>query len=302
MTEQLKSQIAQGLRDYLESHKEAGMSQNKVAKMCGVNAPYIGYILNNQWNNVPSQGGAAAGKISEAVFLKIQVGLGLSADCFETDNYAAVFATLADAKRFHQWRIVDGLTGAGKSFAAGQFARRYPKETFLIRCKNTMNAKEFMQAIARAVGAAEVGTRHRICEAIAERLVNMTSPLLIIDESEALFKRTSEGGFGAIKDICDEVTGRVGIVLVGANRFLEQLQLRAANLKSCFPQVLSRFATEPVELAVVSRDDVALIGPAFGVTAKKDLDGLYDGAANFRELFDTLRRKQADATLMQIAA
>ncbi len=301
MTEQLKTQIAQGLREYLEAHKAEGMSQAKVAKTCGVNQPYIGYILADQWNNVPGSGGAKAGKISDAVFLKIQMGLGLTSDCFETENYAAVFGACMDAKVRKEWRIVDGLTGAGKSFAVSRFARLHPNETFLIRCKNTMNAKEFMQAIARAVGACEVGTRHRICVAIAERLVNMNHPLLIIDESEALFKRTSEGGFGAIKDICDEVTGRVGIVLVGANGFLEQLQLRAANLRSCFPQVLSRFATEPVSLAVVSREDVALIAPAYGVTAKKELDRLYDGSANFRELFDTLRRQQADASLMQAA-
>lgn len=301
MTDQLKTQIAQGVREYLETHKADGMSQAKVAKLCGVNAPYVGYILAGQWNNVPSSGGAKTTQVSDAVFMKLQLGLGLTSDCFETENYAAVFGTCMDAKVRKEWRIVDGLTGAGKSFAVGRFARVHPNETFLIRCKNTMNAKEFMQAIARAVGACEVGTRHRICVAIAERLVNMNHPLLIIDESEALFKRTSEGGFGAIKDICDEVTGRVGIVLVGANGFLEQLRLRAANLRSCFPQVLSRFATEPVQLAVVSREDVALIAPAYGVTAKKELDRLYDGSANFRELFDTLRRQQADANLIQAA-
>ncbi len=302
LTEQFKANIANGVREYIETHKEAGMSQNKVAKSCGVNAPYVGYILDNKWNAVPAQGGAALGKISDAVFLKLQMGLGLSSDFFETDNYAAVYSTCMDAKVRKEWRIVDGLTGAGKSFAVARFTRLNPRETFLIRCKNTMNAKEFMQAIASAVGASEVGTRHRICVAIAERLLTMSSPLLIIDESEALFKRTSEGGFGAIKDICDEVNGRVGIVLVGANGFLEQLKLRAANLRSCFPQLLSRFATEPVELEVVSRADVELIGPAFGVTGKKELDGLYDTSANFRELFDTLRRRQADATLMKIAA
>lgn len=298
MTEQLKTQIAQGLREYLETQKEAGMSQAKVARLCGVNAPYIGYILAEQWNNVPSQSGAAAGRISEAVFLKLQQGLGLALDFFETENYLALYTTCMDAKVRKEWRIVDGLTGTGKSFIVDRFARLNPRETFLIRSKETMNAKEFMQAIAHAVGASEVGTRYRICQAITERLLGMNNPLLIIDESESLFKRTSIGGFGAIKDICVEVAGRVGIVLVGANNFLEEMQVRAANLRGCFPQLLSRFATAPVELAVLSREDVALIGPAFGVTAKKELDRLYDGAANFRELFDTLRRQQADASLV----
>jgi DNA transposition AAA+ family ATPase len=298
MNEQLKAQIVQGLVAYLEAHKANGMSQAKIAKLCGVNAPYIGYMLAGQWNNIPSQGGAVATKISDAVFLKVQRGLGLNIETFETENYLAVYATCLEAKVAHQWRIIDGLTGAGKSFAAERFARQQSKETFLIRCKNTMNAKEFMQAIARAVGACEVGTRHRICVAISEKLLMMTNPLLIVDESEALFKRTSEGGFGAIKDICDEVIGRVGIVLIGANGFLEQLRLRAANLRSCFPQVVSRFATEPVELEVVSRQDVEMIAPAFGVTGKKELDALYDTTANFRELFDTLRRGQADAQLL----
>ena len=37
MTEQRKQQIVQGLREYLDSHKEAGMSQAKAAKACGIN-------------------------------------------------------------------------------------------------------------------------------------------------------------------------------------------------------------------------------------------------------------------------
>lgn len=302
LTEQFKAQVATGVREYLTAHQGTGMSQNRIAKMCGVNAPYVGYILDNKWNAVPAQGGAALGKISDAVFLKLQKALGLSSDFFETDNYLSLYTTCLDAKVRKEWRIVDGLTGTGKSFIVDRFARLNPRETFLIRCKDTMNAKEFMQAIAKAIGASEVGTRYRICQAITERLLMMNDPLLIVDEAEALFKRTSEGGFGAIKDICVEVAGRVGIVLVGSNKFLSELQKRASNLRSCFPQLLSRFATEPVELAVLSRADVDLIAPAFGVTAKKELDRLYDSSANFRELFDTLRRRQADASLMQIAA
>jgi DNA transposition AAA+ family ATPase len=298
LTEQFKATVANGVREYLQLHKEAGMSQNRIAKQCGINSPgYVGYIIDNKWNAVPAQGGAATGKISDPVFLKLYHGLGLSSEFFETDNYLAVYATCMEAKVEHQWRIIDGPKGAGKSFSAGRFARLQPRETFLIRCKNTMNAKEFIQAIASAVGASEVGTRHRLCMAIVEKLIAMSNPLLIIDETEALFKRTSEGGFGAIKDICDEVNGRVGIVMIGANSFLEQLQHRAANLRSCFPQLLSRFATAPVELELVRREDVALIAPAFGVMGKKEQDALFDTSADFRDLFGTLRRQQSDANL-----
>ena len=66
MTEQLKTQIAQGLREYLETQKEAGMSQAKVARLCGVNQPYIGYILAEQWNNVPGSGGAMKSRVTLA--------------------------------------------------------------------------------------------------------------------------------------------------------------------------------------------------------------------------------------------
>ncbi|MFD2787971.1 AAA family ATPase [Hymenobacter rubripertinctus] len=295
MNEERKVQIALGMVAYIESHKEEGMSQNKVGTLCGLSGATISQVANQKWPTLPT-------KMSDSVFLKIEMALGLGVDFYETDNYVAVYAACMDAKVRKEWRVIDGLTGAGKSFTVERFARTQPRETYLIRCKNTMNAKEFMQAIARAVGACEVGTRHRICQAIAERLLTMTHPLLIIDETEALFKRTSEGGFGAIKDICDEVKGRVGIVLVGANGFLEQMRLRAANLRSCFPQLLSRFATAPVELAVVSRADVELIAPAFGVTTKREMDRLFDGSANFRELFDALRRQQADQYLLQKAA
>lgn len=296
LTEQFKGQIAKGVQEYLDAHREAGMSQAKIAKMCDIKSqPYIGYILAGQWDAVP--GGSSLGRISDSVFLRLQQGLGLRMDLFETENFLALTDCLMTAKVNHQWRIADGLKGTGKSFAAEEFARKNPKETFLVRGKRNMNQKEFMQAIARAIGANDQGTPYRIGQAIAERLLTMTYPLLIIDEAENLFKRNSEGGFAGLKDLYDDVKKRCAVVLIGANKFREALEKRANNLTGCFPQLYSRCKANGLELARLSREDVALIGPAYGVTAKKELDFLFDTMTDFRELFDTLEQRQADAVM-----
>ncbi len=302
LTEQLKANIANGMRAYLATHQDTGMSQNKLAKLCGVNAPYVGYVLDNKWNAVPAQGGTALGKISDAVFLKIQKALGLRQEVFETVNFLAMEDRLREAKIGQQWCLVDGLTGTGKSFAAEAFARQNPKETFLVQAANNMNQKEFLQAVARAVGANEQGTPYRIGGAIAERLLGMEEPLLIVDEAEGLFKRNSEGGFRGLKDLHNLVKERCGVVLIGANKFREALVRRANNLTGCFPQLYSRLEKNGLEMAPLSREDVALIAPAYGVRGKRELDRLFDTTANFRALFDTLRHEEAEAQLLTAAA
>ncbi len=303
LTEQFKGQIAKGVQEYLDAHQEAGVSRAKIAAMCGIKSePYIGYILKGAWNAVPAQGGAATGKISDAVFLKLQHGLGLRMDVFETDNFLALQDRLLTAKVNYQWCLVDGLKGTGKSFAAEEFVRQNPKETFLVRGKRNMNQKEFMQAIARAIGANDQGTPYRIGTAIAERLLTMTHPLLIVDEAENLFKRNSEGGFAGLKDLYDDVKKRCAVVLIGANNFRDALMKRANNLTGCFPQLYSRCKANGLDLARLSREDIALIGPAYGVTSKKEQDYLYDTMADFRELFDTLDQRKADEALYGKAA
>ena len=301
LTEQLKAAIANGVRAYIEEHQADGMSQNKVAKLCGVNAPYVGYILDNKWNAVPAQGGTATGKVSDAMFLKLQQGLGLRQDVFETDNYLALQDRLFAAKVNRQWCIVDGLKGTGKSFGAEAFARQNPKETFLVQGKRNMNQKEFLQAIAKAVGANDQGTPYRIGQAVAERLLGMTHPLLIIDEAENLFKRNSEGGFAGLKDLHDAVKNRCALVLIGANEFRAALVRRANNLTGCFPQLYSRCKANGLDLARLTRADVALVAPAYGITSKREIDHLFDTMEDFRELFDTLNQRQADAELAKLA-
>jgi DNA transposition AAA+ family ATPase len=295
MTEELKAQIVRGMKDYMQEHS---MSQGALHKLTGISTSYISYLMREMWNDVPSDGGRKTTKIEDQIFLKLQKALGLRNDFFETDNYVSTYVACRDAKERQEWRIVDGMTGAGKSFSVERFARLHPRETFLIRCKDTMNAKEFMQAVAHAVGASEAGTRYRICMSITERLLTMSNPLLILDESEALFKRNSEGGFGAIKDICVEVDGRVGIVLVGANKFMEKLQKQAINMRGSFPQLHNRFKSNLTQLAPLTREDVATIAPAFGVTDRKEINRLFDTSDNFRDLFATLRAVQADQALL----
>ena len=57
---------------------------------------------------------------------------GAAATVLETANYRAVIEALTLAKANGTCTIIDGDTGAGKTFAIGDFQRRYPVGTFVV--------------------------------------------------------------------------------------------------------------------------------------------------------------------------
>jgi DNA transposition AAA+ family ATPase len=280
MTNDQLDMMATSLEAYI---KDKGISQNEAAKKIGISAPYITYALKRNWDAVPTGGKKA--RFNAAIARRIMKHLGIDTVIWEIDNYMITTNILIEAKKYQEHRIVDGSKGSGKTFAATQFAKKAPIETFLLTCSEDMNPKAFMVDLARLVGSDTTGDRRKIRMGIGEKIKRMTSPLIIIDEGENLKPAT----YGSIKALYDDIKDYCGIVLIGANNYLDNLRKKAGAGKGCFPQIYSRFSAEPGLLSDMTKEDLILACEANGITDKETINSLHKRCTDFRELDTTIK-------------
>ncbi len=297
MQETQKQEIARALTAYQE---ENGLSNEALGRFVGLSGAYIGYLLKAEWNQVPGAGGKVV-SITDATWRKVQAALGLTVSVVPTRNYQDVVAACAKAKREARCLVVDGATGAGKTFALEQFKRQHPAGTYLVTSTTRLSAQDFVERLAEAVGVSLSRGRSQVAavQAIAEKLLAQRHPVLLLDELETAFEaKNPKAIFGLIKDLQRETAGRLGIVLVGAGlwaRLLEKVKWNSGS----FPQLVSRFEqVPPVLLGGIGREDEEEVGRAFGLGGRK---GLHQALAalpdqrpckNYRDLIGRLEEMQ----------
>ncbi len=282
----------------LEAHiKDTGISQNKLAEIIGISSSYITHIRARNFDKVPAgnnaDGSARYTSISSQILKKVSQHLGLENNLWETENYMLGMSILMEAKKYSEHRIISGLKGTGKTFLCEQFLKEFPSETFLITASDDMNPKAFIVEMAHLVGVSTRGDRRTIRLAIAEKIKKMSKPVIIIDEAENLKNAT----YGSIKALYDDLKDYCGMVLVGANNYLEMLRKKASDGKHCFPQLYSRFSADPAELHLMSLKDVRMVCKLNGIEDKDTINTLNSQCSDYRELDRMIKRIKRDNDL-----
>ncbi|MES2730079.1 MAG: AAA family ATPase [Pseudomonadota bacterium] len=288
MLDSHKQQIADALIAYMATN---GISQNKLKDLTGVSAGYLSAIVNGTYNAVPVKGGTVA--IGDQHFRKIQQFLGMTAEVFETRNYTDIMFALAQAKKNAGASIVDGNTGAGKTFTLTEFQRLFPAATYVVKCSNSMTPRMMVLKLAEVVGVMAHGDNNTVIRLVADKLGREASPLVIFDEMETMLKKRLAVGF--IKDLYDLVEYRAGVVIIGANGFLNQLRIKAEKNIESFPQVLRRFGAAPLMLSAgIDMADAVTICAAYGITSRSDVAQLVAHCRDYGTLFSTLAKGKSD--------
>ncbi len=297
MLESQKEQIAQVLASYLKEHKPNGMSQKKISLLSGVSEGYLSQIVNRNWNTVPVKDGKSIA-IGDTHFRKLQAFLGISLEVFPTRNYIDVMIALDDAKRHTSeealaYRLIDGDTGAGKTFAIAEFQRLNPSSTYVVKCANSMTARNMVKRMAEVVGVPSIGDNETIIKAVADKMNREGNAIMIFDEAETMVKKGL--AFGIIKDLYDAVHELSAVVIIGANGILDKLKVKASYNVESFPQVLRRFGATPVMLSSgIDLGDATDICMAYGITAKRDVNALVAACENYGTFFAKLKKMKAD--------
>lgn len=307
LTVEQKRQIIRGMQAYITSQDTTGdsktYSQNKFARDARVNVGYIdamvkGYEAGNFiFNKVV---------IKDVYFERIAAFIGLELkkgywQRFETEQYLDIESAFVEAKTGASVKTVIGGTGTGKTFTAEDMKVKYPVGTFVIRCANDYNLRDFVCYIAETIGIkdAENLSQTQARKAIEKRLKMLNDgghrPILVFDEAENL----KLPAWGRIKAIYDNVKGECAFMIMGTPNWYRKMKRQRDNERDIVPQVFRRFMSglKTVFLSSVSDTDVKDICKEIGINDRYVVNKVCDDVDNYGDLHDTILvlQRAADA-------
>jgi hypothetical protein len=281
----VKHQIIEATRQYMQNNalSQDGFTEH-VKKMNGGQGFSVAYLNDMLKGKLVT--GAKQTPIDDKYFHRIAKAINFTIrksyrKHHDTDNYILCLNSFGDSRDSRMPMLIDGLTGEGKSYAALEYLRQNPKNTYYVRCDGDLTAKSFFVELAHALGMAPAGPIYDIRKNVIQKLKNETDPMLIIDEAENLKDRAWE----SLKRVMDDLKGYCGIVFIGANEFEKTLEKKAHKMKGCFPQVLRRLREGGiVSLFQLSLDDAQDICKQYGITSKAHIRAMYDRCKNTAQL------------------
>lgn len=305
LTAEQKRQIIRGMQAYITSQDTTGdsktYSQNKFARDARVNVGYIdamvkGYETGNfVFNKVV---------IKDVYFERIAAFIGLELkkgywQKFETEQYLDIESAFVEAKSGATVKTVIGGTGTGKTFTAEDMKVKYPVGTFVMRCANDYNLRDFVRYIAETIGIKDTEnlSQTQARKAIEKRLKTLFDggqrPILVFDEAENL----KLPAWGRIKAIYDNVKGECAFMIMGTPNWYRKMKRQRDNERDIAPQVFRRFMSglKTVFLSSVSDTDVKDICKEIGINDRYVVNKVCEEVSNYGDLNDTLVTLQRSA-------
>ena len=302
LTMEQKRQVVKGMQAYILSQDTAGggktYSQNKFARDTRVNVGYLDAMVKGcesgdfVFNKV---------QIKDVYFERIATFIGLELKQgywrkFETEQYLDIESAFVEAKSGATVKTVIGGTGTGKTFSVEDMKVKYPVGTFVMRCANDYNLRDFVRYIAESIGVRDVEnlSQTQARKAIEKRIKSLHEagqrPILAFDEAENL----KLPAWGRIKAIYDNVRGECA-----TPNWFRKMKRQRDSERDIAPQIFRRFMSglKTVFLAPMSESDVKEICKEIGIGDRYVVNKVCAEATNYGDLNDTLvgLQRAADA-------
>lgn len=283
LTDLQKKKIVQAAATYLSEHND--VSQVQFARLAGIEKTYMNQMLNGKTHIGNTE---IADKYYNAIASYLAVPVkSVSWGHFNTYNFKKIVNKLTATRANTDRCGIDGPSGTGKTYACNVFKRRFPANTYLVKCNATDNAKEFVQGICAEVGIADVGSKGKLVKRIAEHLTGLgNDPILIIDEAENL----GRAGIEIVKVLADLLENRVALAIVGLD-IRKILLTGSKRKKQGFIQTNRRFSYGWIECAPVTANDITEVCNSIGITTRSALTWMYQNITDY----DSLRRVCTEA-------
>jgi DNA transposition AAA+ family ATPase len=218
----------QQIQAAIEAHiTGTGDSQNQLAFKIGVSPATLSNIRAGKWAS-----------IAPAMWNKIATFLGVQDEAwplFETPNYRRVMKVCDDAQQQHKMLGISDYTGGGKSTALRTYAKTNPASYYVL-CTTVMGRRQFVGAILQSMGLPDAGNIAAGIEAITERLNEVGTGLLILDDAGKL----SDQNLLLVQVIYDQTEFQAGIVLAGTEYLKKYIDKMAGKDKRGFRELQRR--------------------------------------------------------------
>ncbi len=265
-----KQQIAEKLAKYVERFD----SQNKAAKtMQGVSSATISQILKNKWE-----------LISDDMWRNVASQIGHTDNewvAVETRDYKLLTHVLENARSYSGVFAVTGDAGTGKSLTIRQYAEQN-KRSYVLKCKEYWNRKNFMQELLSAMGRDNSGyTVNEMMVEVVRILKTQEKPVIIMDEADKLGDQL----LYFFITIYNELEDHCGIVLVATDYLAKRVKRGLKLNKKGYKEIYSRVGRKFFELEGVSTTDIASVCAANGITEKEKVKKIIeDSEGDFRRV------------------
>lgn len=239
MKAEVKKAIVSALESYMLEHS---LSAAKVAADTGVNAGYLSVMRKGE---LVTRVGDKEVEIKEVYFRKLAeyVGYKIEAEYWSlipTAQFQRVVATLEDARDFGYTSIIIGSTGSGKSYSLNLFRRQHPGDVFVVTVGNSDTINDLVNKTLDELGLPQQGTKSRKIQVIIRHLMSLRyqgyKPLLVFDESEYM----KLASLCAMKELYDSLTGHCGLVMIGTEQLIRNLDKLRIKDKDGMPQFYRR--------------------------------------------------------------
>lgn len=299
-----KRNVVRAMQEYISRHDSSGdnktYSQNKLAKDAGVNVGYIDAMVNGMESGsfvFCPKNAKSETIIKDLYFLRVASFIGLTLKkeywkMFETEQYLDIESAFVEAKTGASVKTVIGGTGAGKTFGAERMKEKYPAGTFVIKCANDFNLRDFVRYIAEIVGVKDFENMSQSKARLSiEKRIKMLhdsgyKTILIFDEAENL----KLPAWGRIKALYDNLKGICAFLVMGTPNWYRAMKRKRDKERDIAPQIFRRFMSgnKTVFLNEMSDTDVKEICAEIGVQDRYVINKVCEEVYNYGDLCDTL--------------
>lgn len=233
-----KAKITEKLEEYCTRFG----SQNKAANSLNdVSAANVSLMLNKKWDSISDEMWrkvASQVKYTEHEWFHV-----------ETVAYKKIHQVLSDAQQDGMCFAITGSAGSGKSFAVNKYQESdTSKRTYVLRCADYWNRKQFLSELMRQIGETPSGTISEMMADIIRIISSNTQTLIILDEADKL----KDDVFYFFITLYNELENLCGIVML-ATDFLEKRIRRGEHLnKKGFKEVFSRLGRKFITLSPIT--------------------------------------------------
>lgn len=227
--------IIEAAKAYMEKH---GMSENDLAKASKVNGAYLNVIMAGKTR-------LQSTFITDKWYQKLAefIGHNVEKKYWETEpttEFKKLITALERAKEQSACYTVIAGTRRGKTYTKDLFMNKHPKHTYCITVDSLCRVKDIINELCMELDIPLAGTERIRLFSIVQKLRDIKRkgghPLVIFDEGENMKLSTLQ----MLKGLYDGISKYSGIVLIGTDQLLENLEKLKKRNKQGMPQLYYR--------------------------------------------------------------